>query len=949
MTSRAATSTLVVDAVECAAAAVSEHFAFLTQSEKSIDKLAAAAAVLQFGYDCDLDDRVSENENFGFDHSAVSAIFRERFAEYSNNRDVGNFLTAADDDRHLYSFGTGARLAPPHPGDPTRPRTRASAIVQQALRESRNVKQKEKATTAREGGSPSIFIPSPFRIAFQLLSDPDSEPSRVYARAAVLELIRERLADAGRTPVLDYDALKDALSIIRGRVSTSKPVIASLSRNGPAVLWVCHYLAMNGQMVLQADSSADGAVRSLSTNPWPALLGIPESPAGSLSFWAHPQFETLPDISMLLNVANGLPLPIEGAGTIFCDGLRFAKDGAIVSSISGSFGTGKTSVCLSLAAALAPLGCRTLFLSCEEEQRDISNRLAEAAPDRIGSGPKLFSAVTPDDFGSRRKLENWFCASSLELSSDNETDFLSASSAACAIAELIEDAIEHAELFDVFRDETISLPSFARPVIVIDGLHQLISPNDDESVVEASLRKMVEACRGLQAVVIFTYSDGHPLLTRLDYLCDVVIELSREGFSNTDDYPFRILKLLKSRRQPTRAGAHKFHIHGPKGFRIKPRISARADEVSTVSWVGFSEGRVFSLTDATPKNFRRVSAVPDHSFPDEESHPLNSDSQILVTGRGSSGKAGFGLYMLHRRAFDLNELSDYRATAPEPGGLPDLTPTRPGNPRRLALETSGLPVRNKPAFYESRVLVVSFLYQDPYYQELTKRLPRGTARRKEESNYAGFGEVIAPGFDPHPDRLYTETLALDPGRISPEDLMAKMDARLTAADARGLPFTGVLIDGLHNIFVQFPLLEKDGAFWPELYSILRRRRVTVVTTHTKFSLEATGYHEEFPLQIATGRRMMSAASERTFFDNMRLLGDSLNVDFATAQRKTIPLLSALVSASDYVLDLSAVGGSDNRRYEVVVLTSLGVAMLGRHFNWNREKLFLTDIERTLFG
>src|SRR5690606_5481502 len=124
--------------------------------------------------------------------------------------------------------------------------------------------------------------------------------------------------------------------------------------------------------------------------------------------------------------------------------------------------------------------------------------------------------------------------------------------------------------------------------------------------------------------------------------------------------------------------------------------------------------------DATPNNFRRVSTVPDHSRREEESNPLNSDSQILVTGRGSSGKAGFGLYMLHRRAFDLNEISDYRATAPEPDVFPDLVAAKPGNPRRLALEVSHLPVRRNPKFYESRVLVVSFLYQDPYYQDLTR-------------------------------------------------------------------------------------------------------------------------------------------------------------------------------------------------------------------------------------
>ncbi len=51
-----------------------------------------------------------------------------------------------------------------------------------------------------------------------------------------------------------------------------------------------------------------------------------------------------------------------------------------------------------------------------------------------------------------------------------------------------------------------------------------------------------------------------------------------------------------------------------------------------------------------------------------------------------------------------------------------------------------------------------------------------------------------------------------------------------------MPYTGVLIDGMHNVFVQFPVLENEVNFWPQLYNMLRRRPLTVVTTHTEFEL-----------------------------------------------------------------------------------------------------------------
>jgi hypothetical protein len=164
------------------------------------------------------------------------------------------------------------------------------------------------------------------------------------------------------------------------------------------------------------------------------------------------------------------------------------------------------------------------------------------------------------------------------------------------------------------------------------------------------------------------------------------------------------------------------------------------------------------------------------------------------------------------------------------------------------------------AFYEARTLVISFLYQASYYKALSRRL-----------RYAASDEEISP----LPNRAIVDVISLYPGGLAPEDFLAKVENYLIAAEQRGLPYTGVLIDGIHNVFVQYPMLEYAVTFWPQLYNTLRRQGVTVVTTHTEFELRHSALQSGFPL-----------------------------ADFEQAQKKAAPLLSVLVSAADYVFELA---------------------------------------------
>ena len=164
------------------------------------------------------------------------------------------------------------------------------------------------------------------------------------------------------------------------------------------------------------------------------------------------------------------------------------------------------------------------------------------------------------------------------------------------------------------------------------------------------------------------------------------------------------------------------------------------------------------------------------------------------------------------------------------------------------------------------------------------------------------------------DVIRQETIALYPGGLIPEDFVAKIVRRVRSAELRGLPFTGILIDGIHNVFLQFPDIEHNPGVWPQTFSLLRKYAVSVVTTHTDF-------------QIGRG-----ASADETAM-----------LDARAAQAKAAPLLSVLVSAGDYVLDVlpvkSTASGVRQRelRFEVITRESLeGVTGASRLF-WDRDR------------
>jgi KaiC/GvpD/RAD55 family RecA-like ATPase len=927
-------SDLVIDVVKSAHEAIASHLLeFLSTLPETCD-IGAVARALDHGYDTDLADFAAPQQKLGFNHEIVSAVFRTRLALHADpnakGQARGDPIWESKEEIKIFSlFGTGAPSKIDF--DPRQRKSRVSAIVQSAMRDARYLRHAEKVTTSLDP-SPYVTIPSPLNIAAHILSDPQNISSIIYAKAALQEYVRG-LLERDKQINLSHAAVSEALELINNRRHTHKPI----RQDYPTVLFLCNLFAIHGYMAMRIDLAKlrDIAHQTdlvpSSAHLYDALLRDGVFGEHSAEFLINPHFTELPSIAEVMNLIDGLPIGLEGADIIFQGGIRLSPQKSIVAAVSGTFGAGKTLFSLSFAAALAPLGCKTLFLSFEESSEDIEARMGEVAPPGISraarfyrgiaNSPELASLHTPP---KRAKLDlsqdQWFMARHLKLEAADSTANKVAVDPAAALAAMLSDTIREANFFSPLKpDSQASLPRFARPVIIIDGLHQLFDLPHGDRIIESSLRDLVDQCRQLGAIFIFSFSKEALQLKRLEYLCDLIIELDHDGFEDPGDAPRRYFQLLKARRQPARIGAHVFHLKGENGFRLKPSSDARLQESKRELWWDPDPRAEIFLTENAPPRFRDAGKKDAAS-----AMAIRNWGQILVIGKGSSGKAGFGLYLLHRRWFDQQLFAGAAESSQLqlPGESFEYHADKSKwSTREKAFDNAGLPIPYASSFLETRVLVVSFLYQHSYYENLTSRL-RHKRTGKPNRNDMTWGKIDElTGFDytPLPDSIQTDTIELYPGMLGVEDFIAKVEKKLSEAEAMGLPYTGVLVDGLHNVFVQFPKLEELSSFWGMFYNILRRRRVTVVTTHTEFDVQGNLERDGAP-----GRSSQSP----------------LIYNFEQAQRKIAPLLSALVSGADYLFELSPKQVGTKVTYSVIPRGSIGGDVGNFGYLWDKEKLIL---------
>ena len=733
-----------------------------------------------------------------------------------------------------------------------------------------------------------ILVPSPVFLAIEALTVPQEPHSRAYALVAARVFLSRRFSVwprnsfVGRHPVgeclIDENDVIEQIGYCRTSVDYGDSWAIKADQRKK---FIAQYLAARG--VLLTRFTIPQAIDFLRAGPLTKEGSSSEKAVPSeLQFRLSQKYVKLPPPADFMNEILGIPIAIRGTDNVFFNGLKPSVGAGLVMQVSGGPGAGKTTFALALAAALAPIGTQTLYFSFEEDKGDLVSKLRQIGQPRLA---KLSF--------QRSKVDDWFVAFAVPNTGLDATQ-------SKIIDPLHEKISSLREEWDALIKDGRSLPPLPF-MIVLDSISALSLESQKHSTVGLGgadsisarhrLASFVEACRKIGALVVLITADRHPSWGDLDYLVDMVINLRVEGGEDHDKKPVRLLALSKSRHQISRHGTHIFHLSGDSGFRISPQLSSQMDAQQ-------NSRRLLWDRDVFSEALNVRLSKDCHKY--VEFIKIHWTSQILVQGRGSSGKAGLALR--------IALFPQYNSQGP-------------------------ISNQNPP-----RVLVVSFLYPQHYYDVLHLRLRsviRGTSGRFVD---ADFAREYAEGL-PKP-----EVIHLTPGSLHAEDLHSKLSRQLEFARLMGRPYTAVIIDGLHNLALQFPGAGDSNYLFPIIYGTLSRQNVTTITTFTTLSMSSS----------TVG--VTADASEETEF---RL-------------RVHLPLLHTLVQASDYVFevfraDSVGVRSSPDTRTASRVPQSSGAAYLIRVqssisrdppqelVGWQRQSLELCDpgwgydpLQRTLF-
>jgi hypothetical protein len=413
-------------------------------------------------------------------------------------------------------------------------------------------------------------------------------------------------------------------------------------------------------------------------------------------------------------------------------------------------------------------------------------------------------------------------------------------------------------------------------VVVLDGIHDLLSFTAHDTT--ATLRQFIADCRELHALVIMTTGEEWAGDVRIDYLVDLALRLTNAA---TEDYgrkPDRRLLLTKARFQLVATGTHGFQIAGDKGVRLSPQINYQLDRRAI--W----KARLPDF-DAIKVVMRLEAAGTKMSLSDKSVN-IPRGSNIFINGIGSGGKAALAL--------KLAMAPLYRAEGFQAGV------TR-GQNRKRFLDPTAL------IWERENILIVSFLYATEYYRRIFERLR--TLRSSESP--LGVSD-LSP---------YYEVIQLYPGYLKPNDLFNRIEWRLREAEIDGMPFTSVIIEGIHNVFLQFPELQVYPVFWPQLFSMLRSRPLTTITTNTYMDLSFRGWS--------------ASSSEQDKELAPKLSGQQPD------DRSSEPLRHALRQQTDFSFDVLPRAENRNEFY-VGGKSAINQSIPKDPMIWSRERLVFTD-------
>jgi KaiC/GvpD/RAD55 family RecA-like ATPase len=744
----------------------------------------------------------------------------------------------------------------------------------------------------KKGADEALMLPSPLFLAIEALTIPNDPHTRAYPIAAVKAILSARLGVRPRNSftLMQSESSKSNEASESSDLTSSQTIpleivdadlvhelgiwdtyIKHRDNRNPNSLkfrFIAHFLAALG--VFRLRIPRDHAPLLFASDTHVSITDSKYVSSHQVEFrLSSGTYDGLPPASSLSNQVLGTQLALRGADVIFFNGLKASAHRGLVVLLEGGAGTGKTSFCLALASCLAPLGTKTLYFSFEEEAEDLTSKLQQQGQPRLRH--LSFRPKSTLDFFVPIMAEpqdiTKFCETSL--------------------AELI-----HLRQEMLSNSKTISPPI---PIlVVIDSISALTVPDDDNKSKgnRQKLHALVNECRKLNALVVLASGDDAGSLKDLDYLVDMVVGLSLDGAKDHNQKPARLFSVLKSRHQITRHGTHLFHLSGEGGFRFAPQLPSQMDSQQYRKRFLWDEHTFLEAL-----NIRREA---NHNFRYKKFLQIHDRSQILIHGTGSGGKAGL--------AMKLALAPRYR--------------------KRSALTHSILKsdVESFAHVVDARVLVISFLYPRDYYQNLAKNIHRIAS---VEADCLNRLKSRKPSKEPFSREHPVEVLYLAPGVLNPEDLYSKMVRHLESARLEGEPFTTVIIDGLHNLALQFPGASDSALLLPIIYGTLSRSGVSSITTFTTLAVS-------------------SKVGE--------LAGSELNQDAVFRLKGHLPLMHTLVHGSDFVLELSPYSGQKNRSevepsnsrdhagagYLVYVKSAISRDPPSDPIGWDRQDLVFTD-------
>ncbi|HXJ22002.1 MAG TPA: hypothetical protein VMT03_17400 [Polyangia bacterium] len=510
----------------------------------------------------------------------------------------------------------------------------------------------------------------------------------------------------------------------------------------------------------------------------------------------------LSDFSALLNALFTQPTSVPGLDEV-TGGLLAAvpdpqkpnRSRGLVTLLTGPAGSGKTSLSLAIASRMAEMGSRVRYIATEESIHSLSAKVRTSVESMTG--------------------RTWPALLSDKDILDRDFDF--ADGNAFATLEELRDALT--------SELSLSIPEappepgevrFYLPfpaVVVIDSLTALLHGGDRRSTEKRSASDasrdsgLAEQRRSLATVLNDLRECGVCVLLvggqadrnelGLEYLVDNVFSLELEP-EPSGRHPVRVFSVDKTRLQTSHRGRHVLHLSGQNGVSISPSLHSVLRDIRGGVPVESDENRRAILwTEVRPKQMslpglrERVPPVT-----------IRAHAQTLVYGYGSAGKARFGMAAMfepRRRREPSDQWWQYVE----------------GHAEHADIKA------DRQDLSRTRVLVVSFLYPREYYERISASL---FAKRFDYKAFEAKGMV---------DQCLS-VLDFYPGYVDPETLVAKVRNRIRSARLDGRPFTGIVIDGVHNLIIEFPLLEREPLLWPTLYRLFRIEGIEALSTFTLF-------------------------------------------------------------------------------------------------------------------